>query len=202
MAGRQSRASTTRFLIGPCQEQIPVAKLPNTEAVLQVISHYRLLPACKSKPVIDFCCGLKKDKSSFCLDDDGCVAKQEPCLLFKVKERYLQAGIVTVSDERIRIKLKETQDYYNSIYRERDRQTAGAVKKRDAYREVLKKTFNIVDPNARHHITNDTKRDDAARIEDLRFFDDYFGKILLLLFLLNYLYDSSIQVTRQQERLG
>ena len=181
MSERQSRSATTRPLIGPSQEDVPPAKLPSVEQVLQLISWNRQQPASKNKPVYSFCCDMNRDKTAVCLNDGGCVARGVPCLLYKVKRWWIKAGFDTVTDFRIREKLKEAQDAYNIIFRHRDRKSAPEVKKRTEYLESIKKSFDISDPNARILIVNDKNRSERAKKEDLEFFDDYLGKYNFLI---------------------
>ena len=119
MSERQSRSATTRPLIGPSQEDVPPAKLPSVEQVLQLISWYRQQPASRNKPVSSFCCDTNRNKTAVCLDEGGCVSRGVPCLLHKVKKWWIKAGFDTVTDFRIREKLKEAQDAYNIIFRHR-----------------------------------------------------------------------------------
>ena len=178
MAGRQSRAAALRPLIGSSLEDVPVAKLPSQKDVLRVIAHYRQQIGCQKKPVSTFTCDVKRDKTASCNDaDGGCVARGERCLLYKVKKIWIQAGLYTVTDSRIIEKLIKIQEKYNEIIRHLKRKTKKEEDNRNEFLEIIEKTFDISDPNCRLAIVNDKNRSEQAKEDDLKFFDDYIGKL-------------------------
>ena len=63
----------------------------------------------QDKRVRLFCCCLARNKAASCLEEGGCCAREDPCLLFLVKKLFQQAGIQTVSDERILHRLEKIQ---------------------------------------------------------------------------------------------
>ena len=149
MAGRQSRAAALRPLIGSSLEDVST-----------------------------FTCNVKRDKKASCNDEDGgCVARGEKCLLYKVKKIWIQAGLSTVTDSRIIEKLINIQEKYNDILRHIKRKTTKEEDNRNEFLENIEKTFDISDPNCRLAIVNDKNRTEQAIEDDLKFFDDYIGKL-------------------------
>ena len=173
---RKTRASSTRPFIGHSRPDVPPQGLASIEDVLKVISCKREEPKAQKKPVKQMCCIYNKDREARCLHPGGCLEKSDPCLLLKVKRKYLQAGIKTVSDRTIIDKLEREQEKYRDIYIKRDRMTPAAIESRENYLVYVKQTFDIKDHNARLVIENDPDRSDEAKAEDLAFFDDFLGK--------------------------
>ena len=166
----------SHLYIGCSSPELPPGKLPSEKDVLQLITWYREQPKAAKKGIPQFCCSSKaRSKESECLQEGGCVEKGSPCLAFKVKRPYLMAGLVTVSDQAIERHLKSVNEDYLSVVKLKDKSTPGAESRKAEYQEKILTTFNIVDPNARKIIENDQNRSTAAKKEDLRFFDDYFG---------------------------
>lgn len=170
-----TRSSSTKPLIGHSQEDVPKHGLPSVVDVLRVISCEREKPKAKKKSVVSFCCSMNKDRDSSCLLENGCYEREDPCLIYKVKKKWKEAGIVTVSDARIREKLVDINDDYNKVMKSKSKTTPGAEAERAKYQVDIAKTFDISDPNARQAILDDFERSDEAKIEDLAFLDDYLG---------------------------
>ena len=89
---------------------------------------------------------------------------------------YLQAGIAIISDWSIVQKLKGANSEYQKMLKIFGRETETAKEKKEEYVMTLGKTFNITDKNARAIIENDQHRSEAAKREDLLFYDDFFSE--------------------------
>ena len=178
-ASRALRSATSlppnaEDFIGSSISELPPGKLPSVKDVLQLICHYREQPKASRKGVSDFCCSSQTaSKEAGCLKVGGCVEEGAPCLAFKVKRPYLQAGFVTLSDQAIERHLKKISEELVAVKKLKARST-GVSRQVEYEREILK-TLNILDPNARTSIMNDANRSEAAKQEDLRFYDDFFG---------------------------
>ena len=174
---RSSRSSSTKPFIGHSESDVPAGGLPSKKQVLKMIAWFREQPKSQKKPVENFCCPLKySEKVAQCLLDGGCIEIGQPCLAYKVKLRWDQAGILTVVDTRIVEKLVKIQKEYNTVFDRRNRQSLAAETEREIYLASIEETFDIKDPNARIAILNNKNRSDKDREEDLAFFDDYLGE--------------------------
>ena len=171
-------SSSDKPFIGKSSLDIPEKKLGAVEDVLKVIAANREMPRCQSKPVKQMCCPVKVDRSAQCREPGGCIETGSHCLLFKVKIKYLQAGIKTVSDRRIVERLEEEQKKYKTVCNQSGRKNPAALLQRSEYLKSLKTTFDIKDPTSRSHIEQDSNIGDERRKQDLAFFDDYFGKYI------------------------
>jgi hypothetical protein len=58
------------------------------------------------------------------------VEKEETCLLLRVKLPWLQAGIETIRDDKIKKKLEALQDEYNKMFRRRKEESVKASSNR------------------------------------------------------------------------
>ena len=172
----KTRALSSRPFIAHSRPDVPQQRLASVQDMLNIISWNREQPKCQKKPVKQMCCSVNKEREARCLLPGGCLEKSEPCLLLKVKRKYLQAGIVTVSDRRIVERLEAEQEKYQGIFRHRDRKNPADIVAREGYLTHIKQTFDIKDHNARQVIENDPVRSEEARGEDLAFFDDFFGE--------------------------
>ena len=170
---RVTRTLSNRAFIGHSCQDLPSDGLASVVDVLRVIAFLREDPKNKNKSVSSLCCPCNKEKTMLCQLEGGCLGKGEPCLAFKVKLKWLQAGILTVSDVRIKERLTEEQDEYNKMYRHRNRMTPAAREQRTKFEVEIKKTFNVMEEDARQVIQNDLSRSEQAKEEDLAFFDDY-----------------------------
>ena len=115
-------------------------------------------------------------RESNCDKEGGCVSQGKPCLLSTTKLPYLQAGIAIISDWSIVQKLKGANSEYQKMLKIFGRETETAKEKKEEYVMTLGKTFNITDKNARAIIENDQHRSEAAKREDLLFYDDFFSE--------------------------
>ena len=98
-SARALRSATAEL---PPPPDLPSGQLPAGKDALLLISHYRKQPAGQKKSISDFCCKIyTPTKEPECLKEGGCVARDSACLLFQVKRPYLQAGLVTISDQAI-----------------------------------------------------------------------------------------------------
>ena len=102
-----TRAGSCKPLLGHSQEDLGDYGLPSIVEVLRVIAWEREKPKAKTKSVVSFCCPCDHEKVAKCLQQNGCVEKEDLCLLYKVKKKWHQAGIITVSDVRIKERLVE-----------------------------------------------------------------------------------------------
>ena len=170
-----TRSSATKPFIGHSRPDIPARRLPTPEDVLRVLSHYREQPRCNKKGPLTFCCPIIKDNSARCLKAGGCGEREEPCLQLKATLPYRQAGIITISDRAIQKRILDLSEEFRKVSMKRNIQTPGIVASRDTFLEKISHTWDITDSNARQTILNDEARTQAAKEEDLAFFDDYFG---------------------------
>ena len=92
-----------------------------------------------------------------------------------VKRRYQQAGILTLSDPAVLRSLEKIQQEYRKIMSLRNKETPGALLKKQEFEVEIKKTFDIKDANARTAIETDPNRSHKSKEDDLKFFDDNFG---------------------------
>ena len=170
-----TRSSTTKPLIGQSQSNVPPGQLPSEGDILRLLANYREKPKCNKKGVLAFCCPNNRDKEAICQLQGGCAEKpeHEQCILYKVKITWLKAGILTVSDSRIKEKIVSLSESYNKIFRHRNVMTDTVKKHREEYIKGLQKTFDIKDPKARQMIVDDPLRSEKDKEEDLSYFDDY-----------------------------
>ena len=180
---RALRSSSVKHYIGCPRSDLPAGKLPSIQDVLRVQAWCREQPKCSNQRVVNMCCSINTStRESDCFKEGGCRSESggegggEACLTFKVKTPYLKAGIVTVTDRTIVDHLVKTNDEYTNMKKYIGRESESAKLKRDEYVAKIAKTFHIIDPNARRAIENDPKRDQKAKEEDLKYFDDYFGE--------------------------
>ena len=146
---RKSRSSCEKPFIGHSEENVPDKGLPSTLDVLRVISHEREKPKSSKKSVPSMCCPSLKERNCQCLLEGGCLEKGDPCLLMKVKRKWNEAGIITVSDVRIKEKLTQINIDYGKILKNKSKVSDAAEEERRQYKENIEKTFDIKDPNAR-----------------------------------------------------
>jgi hypothetical protein len=170
-----TRSAATKPLIGHSSPDVPRGRLPSSEDVLKVLANFREKPRSQKKGVLAFCCPLDRKYQSLCLQEGGCGERDDPCLLLKVKLPWLQAGIVTISDQSIQKRLLGLNEKYSMIFRHRNEVSAPKVASREAFVESMKKTFDIKDANARQVILEDSNRSEESKTEDLSFFDDFLG---------------------------
>jgi hypothetical protein len=192
VCGRSSRASSSRLFIGHSQPHVLTGGLASVEDVLRVIAWHREQPKSQKKSVESFCCPGNREKVAKCLLEGGCHENEDPCLAFKIKRGWMEAGIITVSDYWIKEWLEEIQEKYNKMFCHRNKESVAVQEERDTYVMAIKKTFDIKDPNAHLAIINDTNRSMKAKEEDLAFYDDYLGNELshiIILFSIFRYYD-------------
>ena len=92
-----------------------------------------------------------------------------------MKQPFLKAGIITVTDRAIADSLKKLNEDYRLMLKIKARVTESAIAKKEEYEAQIGKTYNITDANARALIANDKNRSTEAKDEDLAYYDDYFG---------------------------
>ena len=107
---RSARSDTPpRPFIGTSSSDVPAGLLPSIEAALRVVAWHREQPKCDKKKVRLFCCPISRNRAALCQEEGGCCERGDPCLLFKVKKPYIQACVLTVTDECILLKLEKSQ---------------------------------------------------------------------------------------------
>jgi hypothetical protein len=102
-----TRSSTLRFLVGQPSPDFPEGLLPTYKDVLRDVlwKKAKMGSTLPTKDVVS--CGLLRETdSSICQNPMGCVSKEVDrencCTVEKVREKWRQAGIETVSDRVIR----------------------------------------------------------------------------------------------------
>ena len=171
-----SRAASSRPFIGHSSEDVPAHGLASEADVLRVIAYLREQNS-QNMTVSSMSCDLDHNYATKCESEGGCLGRGEPCLALKEKIKWLQAGIVTVADKRIRKKIEELQLSYNKVFKNRNRETPAAKAEREVFVRAIEQTFDIKDANARQLIQMDPHRTKEAVAEDLAFYDDYLGNI-------------------------
>ena len=112
---RTSRASSTRPFIGHSCQDVPPGGLASQKDVLRLIAYFREQEKAQFKPVAEMCCNQNRLRETLCETEDGCLQRGETCLLFKVKLKWLQAGIATLADQGRRGRLCKLQEKYQHI---------------------------------------------------------------------------------------
>ena len=85
------------------------------------------------------------------MKEGGCVARDSACLLFQVKRPYLQAGLVTISDQAIVRHLKNLNEEDRTVRKLKSRSTG--LTRQVQHEENVVETFHIVDPVSYTHLT-------------------------------------------------
>ena len=172
---RTSRASSTRPFIGHSCQDVPPGGLASQKDVLRLFAYFREQEKVQFKSVAQMCCNQNRFRETLCETEDGCLQRGETCLLFKVKLKWLQAGIATLADRSIREKLCKLQEKYQHIFFIRKRKNPSSIQQHTNYIRDIEQTFDIGDVNARLMIENDPNRTEEAKLEDLSFYDDFLG---------------------------
>ena len=164
---RETRESTSRPFIGHTSQDLHPRGLASQKDVLCVIAYYREQEKAQCKPVAQMCCNLNKYKEAICEPENGCLQRGEACLTFKVKVKWLQAGIVTISDLSIRGRLCKLQENYQNMFKGRARKKPFSIQQEENYIKEIENTFDIRDENARLINENNPNRTEEAKQEDL-----------------------------------
>ena len=173
-----TRSSTLQFLVGQPSPDFPEGILPTYKDVLRDVlwKKAKLGSTLPTKEIVSCHLGRKTD-SSICQDPMGCVSKEVDsenyCTVEKVREKWRQAGIETVSDRVIRDNIVAvTTEFQRKIKKRRDRQSNGAVEEREVFKSKLEKCFNVSSKDAQKKIEKDKKRTAADKVRDLEFLAD------------------------------
>ena len=84
-------------------------------------------------------------RESKCLQEGGCASQKDTCLIYKVKQPFLKAGIITVSDRSIADSLKKLNEDYRLMLKIKGRVTESATARKEEYEAQIEKTYNITD---------------------------------------------------------
>ena len=110
-AGYQSRSTTERFLVGQVDGNLQTSQLPTNREVLKYLFYkkHNEESKTKKKPSLSdiVCCPLNKEKISKCEETASC-DPDLPCVVRKIKEPWTKAGIKTIKDHSISLKVKQT----------------------------------------------------------------------------------------------
>ena len=177
-----TRSSTLQFLIGQPSPDLPEGLLPTFRDTLRDVmwKKAKIGNTLSTKDIVS--CSLNwQTPDSTCHDPLGCVIMKESmedyCTVEKIKGKWRQAGIETVSDRAIRDKIVSlTNEYQRKIKKRRNRQSKGALEEREKCARNLDKCFNVSSERAKEVIENDKKRSAEDKARDLDFLSDQLGE--------------------------
>ena len=173
-----TRATTHQFLIGQPSPDFPEGVLPTYKDVLKDVlwRKAKLGTSLSTKNAVS--CPLKSGTNScICQEPGGCMAREGDklnyCTVRKVRLKWQQAGIETISEKSIINNIVAlTTEYQRSIKKRRNRQSMGAINEREKFKAQLEKCFNVSSQDALKLIENDKKRKAEDKDRDIKFLVD------------------------------
>ena len=203
MAG-VTRSKSDFFLIGQSSDDITGSgqgKLPLTQDVMKYLLHIKNLPENIRNPVKNvIICPLKKGKKdSICSEGLGCCLDdsetKNKCVIAKLKNEghWTESGLPIITDYAIYLKVEKLFKEYQSLLKNKSRQTPVEIQKRDLYREKLNSLFDILSKDGEDNIKHDKCRSMEAKSEDLKFYEDQRGKRLMVIGARDTGYDRAIE---------
>ena len=155
----------------------PLQKLPSEADVIRLIwghvnSNFRGFQGISS-----ICCRIK-DRQGICLskDQESCGGQNVACLLYKVKERWIEAGFpITERDDHIILKITALKKKFDMNKKKFDRKTANEEEKLACKQKFINTTFSLVPVDWKHRIMADSFLTSATNRERVRVLQDYVG---------------------------
>ena len=170
----KTRSATDHYMVGQEAPELPASVMPTRRSVLKEVLFKRNLPGNKTLSQLKLVsCGFQNFDSK-CFQDGGCSEKpgDQKCSVFKIKWRYREAGVETMSDRNIAKKIIELYDLYQDVKKKVGRKSEGAIRQRTVFEESLDKLFDVSRENAEDLIRADSSRSKQRKEEDLAFFRD------------------------------
>ena len=154
-------------------EQAPPGRVVSEAEAIQLIwghvnSNFRGF-----RGISEVSCKLSGRKS-VCLESGGCREKGAPCLLYKIKVQWMEAGIPTFDEDRqIITKLSALK----SSFDKKKKNTKLSNQNKQIYIDKLKQTtFNLAPVDWEDRIRREKFLSAAANLERIRIVKDYIGK--------------------------
>ena len=158
--------------------QAPPAKLPSEANAIQLIwgqvdSNFRGFQGVKS-----ICCRVQgpansKEKRGICRLQGGCMENESPCLLFKIKERYLEASLpILDNDYHIIQKITKLNDGF--LIKKRNTRLADEAKE-EYVNKLRRTTLNLAPADFKRRIRGDQILSAVQHYQKITLMEDYVG---------------------------
>ena len=158
-------------------QRAPPNKLPSEADVIrllwgQVASNFRGF-----RGITSICCRVK-DRRGVCQlgEQESCGLQNLPCLLFKVKERWLDAGFpVMDSDQQIMFKLTALKEKFDKLKKKFMQKRMKNEEQLNLNQELASTTFSLAPTNGKQRILADRFLTSSTNKERIRVLLDYIG---------------------------
>jgi hypothetical protein len=158
--------------------QAPAGSLPSEAEVIQLLWGH--VPDFKGfRGVGSVCCSVvwraeTRERRAICLDVavGGCGGQESPCLLFKVKERWEEAGIPTFDNDcNIITKISSLK----AALEKKRKNKLTEEQKQQYIDKLMTTTFNLAPSDWERRIRRETFRMNFTNVERIRIVLDYIG---------------------------
>ena len=170
----KTRSVTDHWMVGQESSVLKSGEMPTRRSVLKEVLFKRNLPENKRVNFMSLVsCGFQGFDSK-CSLDGGCSNKSpdERCSLSKIKWRYQEAGIPTMTDYNVYKKISDLYDSYMDVKKKKSRKSVGAVNQRNSFEASLGSLFDVTKEDAEKLIRADSSRSKQRKEEDLSFLRD------------------------------
>ena len=157
--------------------QVPPLKLASEAVAIRLIWGQVNSDFNGFRGVKDLCCQVKvndrKERRGICNILGGCMEKGSPCLLLKIKERWIEAGLPIIDND---YKIIEKVAKLNAEFTKKRRYTKLTVIKKEEYVNKLKTTtLNLAPSNYKVRIKADQILSAAQNFDKITLLEDYIG---------------------------